>query len=778
MKGFILYRTNDEINGIEKVMLYGRLENGESFASSHSFFPYFFIKNEDLEFLKKISDFNLVRLEKSELRTFQGKEVIKLNFETQKHLNHVLKELTEFEVETFEADLKPPMRFMIDNGLLDYINLEGDYQKTERVDRFYEEPIVNQTTAKIPLKILSLDIESGKKNNQLFCVGIYTSNEKEVLMVTEDKIDGVISCKTERDCLEKLKERILEIDPDIIAGWNIIDFDFVFLKKLFNEHNISFDLGRNNKEIRLRIEKSFLKKSSMDIPGRVVLDGLNLIRDPFIKEAPTIKSIKFESYSLEEVAEQILKETKLIKGKNRFDEIEELYLKNQKKLAEYNLQDCKLVYNILRKTNIVELSMERANLTGMPLDKLTGSIANFDSLYIRESKNRGLVSPSSFFKKKSEKIKGGFVIQPSTGRYNNVLVLDFKSLYPSIIQTFNIDPSSYLEQNEKGCVQSPNGAFFKNEDGILPGIISRLSKAREKAKAEKRELSSYAIKIIMNSFFGVLASPNSRYFSMKLGNSITNFGQEIIKLTVKKIEELGYSVIYGDTDSIFINTNLNLEDSKLLGKSLPREINSFYKEYIKNKYHRESKLELEFDKLFLSFLIPRTRNQNDESNIGTKKRYAGLIETESTPELSITGLEAIRGDWTEIAQEFQKELLIKLFNGEDILSFIKEIISRIRRGEINKKLIYRKSIRKELKDYTKTTPPHVKAARKIHNLENNRIEYYITKNGPEPIQNVKSPIDYEHYIEKQIKPIATTILESIGIDPEKAFSNSVQKKLF
>jgi DNA polymerase II len=517
----------------------------------------------------------------------------------------------------------------------------------------------------------------------------------------------------------------------------------------------------------------------MEIPGRIIIDGLNMIKDPFIKEAPTIKSIKFESYALQEVAEQIINKTKLIRGKTRHEEIERLYNGTKeeiKSLAEYNLQDCKLVHEILEKTDMIKLSMERASLTGMPLDKLTASIASFDSLYVREARKRKLVSPSNFFKNKQEKITGGFVIQPTNGIYQNILVLDFKSLYPSIIRTFNIDPSSYLEKEEKGCIVSPNGAFFKNEEGILPEIIQKLYEAREKAKKEKRELSSYAIKIIMNSFFGVLASPNSRYFNMKMGNAITNFGQEIIKLTSKQLEKEGLEVIYGDTDSVFINTKSDKEKSKILGKTLPIKINEFYRDYVKKNYSRKSFLELEFDKLYLSLMIPKTRNLETER--GAKKRYAGLIEEDSQELIDIVGLEAIRGDWTEAAQDFQKELLMMVFKQQDPIEFIRKFIKELNNGKLDTKLIYRKSIRKNLTEYTKTTPPHVKAARKLDKIESNRIEYYITLKGPEPLQNLKNPIDYTHYIEKQIKPIAKTILETLGLDPEKAFSQTIQAKLF
>ena len=121
-----------------------------------------------------------------------------------------------------------------------------------------------------------------------------------------------------------------------------------------------------------------------------------MIKDPFIKEAPSIKKAKFDSYTLENVSQEILKDGKILKGKERHNQIENLFEQGKhKELVEYNLQDCKLVYDIIEKTKIIDLAIERSTLTGLPLDKITASIAAFDSLYIREARKRMLVSPTS-----------------------------------------------------------------------------------------------------------------------------------------------------------------------------------------------------------------------------------------------------------------------------------------------------------------------------------------------------------------------------------------------
>ena len=782
MKGFIVYLTYETIEDKTIVQLFGRLENGQSFVTINKLEPYFFVKESELKLIEKyLSKFKVI---KTELTNFKKEKVAKISAENQRELNKLIQEL-HHKAETYEADIKPNMRFIIDNDIFSTLEIEGDYETSEKVDRIYREPKLSKLKEefKPKLKIISLDIESDKKSSNLYCIGLSGEKYNKVFFITDKKLENAVSCKNEEEALLKFREEIIKLDPDILIGWNVIDFDLKFLESLFNKYKIPFDIGRTNNPLRLRIESSYMRSSSADIPGRQVLDGLNLIGDPFIQQAPTMRNAQFESYSLEDVSKVILGRGKLMKGKERHDEIEKLYKEKTQKshqaLADYNLNDCKLVYEILEKTKTIDLAITRSELTGMQLDKINSSIAAFDSLYIREARKRNIVSPTMHYRTKEERIKGGYVFSSKSGIFNNVLVMDFKSLYPSILCTFNIDPASHLEKSEKGAIESPNHEFFRNDEGILPHIIKRLHIAREKEKREKNELANYAIKTVMNSFWGVLASPNCRYFNLNMGNAITSYARWILQTTAKKIEESGYKVIYMDTDSSFIETNLEKDKANELGKKIQDDINNFYREYVKKNYNRNSYLELQFDKQFISLVIPQLRMQKDGVlGKAAKKRYAGLVEREGKEELEITGMEAIRGDWTEAAREFQKELLMKLFKKEPVEPFIKSYVKKIREGKLDSQLVYRKSIRKSLEEYTKITPPHVKAARLLDKLESNIIEYYITTKGPEPIQKLKHKIDYDHYIKKQIAPIANQILLLLGKSLEEIEKSSKQSKLF
>lgn len=783
INGYIVDSDYTEIDGQTFVQFFGRLENQESFVVVNKFNPYFFVKTEEVKKIRSI--LKSFEIEETDLTSFSKEKVSKISCSSQEKINKIVKILHDKEIDTFEADLRPYVRYLIDRGIKGGMEIDGEYEISERVNRVYKNVDISSSTLNPKLKILSIDIESGKKDDELYCIGLYSENFEKTFMVTNKKFKNVISCKDAEECLTKFRQEVLDFDPDILTGWNFVSFDLNYLNSLFKKNKLSFDIGRAIGNIRIKIEENYFKASTAKIIGRQVIDGLAFIKDPFIQEAPSIKSQDFESYTLENVSQQILGKGKLLKGENRHDEIEYLYHSKKEsdlqKLIDYNLLDCKLVYEILEKTKMIDLAIERTQLTGLTMDRLTASVAAFDSVYIYEARKRKLVSPTTRFGNKEERIKGGFVMSPKPGIYHNIAVFDFKSLYPSIIRTFNIDPSSYLIKKEANCIESPNGAFFLNQDGILPSVLENLHHAREKAKKEKRELASYAIKIIMNSFFGVLASPNSRYFNLKIGNAITNFGQEIIKLTSKKIEEMGYQVIYGDTDSVFVSLGEKYSDK--LANEISEKIDKFYKEYVEKNYSRKSYLDLEFDKLFVALMMPavRTKSKDDEEEknlVGAKKRYAGLILENGKEELEVTGLEAIRGDWTEAAGSFQKQLLIKVFHKEDPVAFIKKFVRDLSAGKMDEALIYRKAIRKDLGEYIKTTPPHVKAARKLDKIDSNIISYYMTLDGPEPIQKVKHKIDYEHYVEKQIKPVADQVLVLFGKNFDDILKGTKQSTLF
>lgn len=1164
MKGFITYATYKVENGSANIYLFGRLENSESFMTVNSYKPYFFIKKDDVENSKEVFVEVKYEIEESDFINFKEEPLAKVTLNNPKEVPMLRKAFEDNNIVCFEADIRFVYRFLIDHEIKGALNIEGDFKKGELVNRIYNEPKLSGTEFFPELKTISIDIETNRDASKIYSIAMYGSSIRKVLILSPKKHSNAESFATEKELLEGFKKIILEEDPDILTGWNFIDFDLKVIENRCKELKTSFSLGRTNWPSFVRINDSFMRDSDADIPGRFVADSISLLKASFIK---------LQDYKLETAAQAMLKESKLIAFVNKPEEIEKLHKENPERLIEYNLKDAELVYRILYEKGIMELVIERSLLTGMVIERVKASIASLDSLYLRETRKLGIVCNSTHYDNKYERIKGGFVRDSIPGIYSYVNLFDFKSLYPSIIRTFNIDPISY---SPEGTIVTPNGAKFLNKDGILPMLIQRLWEQRDKAKRERNKIKSNAIKITMNSFFGVLANPMCRFFNLEMANAITSSGQHIIKLTAEKFEERGYKVIYGDsvgkdseiiiqdndgkisfkkiselfekidksslrkeydfkkdiktltiddsgnsvfkpikyvmrheankrmfrvhltnywhldvtedhsligyqsqafnnskersnplkriieikptelkrkanslvvlknipeglviskkypakvyefmgyfvgdgsfqrnksqqkynkdyylrlslgsdaeevfnelirpltkmgfvkshwwsktrkgdltinglklvkiisencrdssgkkiipewlfeeseenicaflrglfsadgcvmirnnspiikftsirddyvekvskllfrigvshstfkensinkfndrhkkktfssgsqsrnillknrelfvehvgflierkndlasiktnpvqrkfiknydfelsstleveeikyddyvydlevegthrffanrvlvhnTDSIFIETKANsMEESATIGELMKNDITAFYVAYVKKYYDRKSFLELEYEKTFLKFLMPKIR----DIDVGAKKRYAGLVVKDGKETIEFTGLEFVRRDWTEASKRLQLELLDRVFHQQELTKFIKNFVADLKDGKYDDQLVYRKELTKSIEFYTKTTPPHVKAARLMPKLDTSIIFYVMTTNGPEPVEYRKGKIDYNHYIEKQIKPIADAILSFYGMKFDEIISGSKQESL-
>ncbi len=786
MKGFIVDRTyriiKDEVGKEHAyVYLFGRLANGESFLAINPFQPYFYIRTADLEKALKIAP---VTHEATTLTTMRGEPVTKIILAIPKDVPTVRRAYEDAGIPCFEADIRFTQRFLMDRGIYATLDLHGEHKKGQYVDRIYEAPLLTPVDSTPTLTTLSFDIETSMDGERLYCISLATTTGGKRAPTTtlfldhgtaEPKGAHIERFTDEQQLLERFSQLIKEHDPDIITGWNCIDFDLAFLKRRYDHHKLPFRLGRADWESRLRLEKTYLKDSTADVAGRQVLDGIHLLRSSFIR---------LDDYKLETAAQTLLGTGKLIKGDDRHTEIERLYHEAPEQLVAYNKLDAELVLDILDKLHLIELTTLRSQLTGLTMERVRASIASFDSVYLRKMHERGLVAPSTTYTEKAERITGGYVMQSKPGIYEHIVVLDFKSMYPSVIRTFNIDPVSHLpdckeQKTTKDVIVAPNGACFKNDDGLLPTIIQHLWEQRDAAKRRNDKVASLALKTLMNSFFGVLASPNCRFFSLDMANAITHFARHFIKLAIEKIEGEGYEVIYGDTDSVFVKTSAtSVEQAEKIGTKIQTLINTFYDEYVTKEYYRRNFMELEAEKVYRKFLMPTLRG----SDVGAKKRYAGLLVKDGKEELDFTGLEIVRRDWTELAKQFQLALLDKIFHEQEVTAFVKEFVAELKNGKHDDLLIYKKSIRKALSEYTKTTPPHVKAARileqKLGGLPSTIIEYVMTTNGPEPVGYTTAPIDYDHYIEKQLKPIADSVLSFYNTTFDDLIAGSSQQTLF
>lgn len=788
--GFIIHNYAKPGNNGGTINLIGKLQTGETFAAVFRNIDYFcFIKEQDISILESFLEKNpgiKYSQEKSSSITMGRKPVIKISFSNTRHFSQFQEYCNSSSIGIYEGDFSPVDQFLINNKIHGSISIGGEWRKGEFVNRIYVNPVIEPVKWRPQLKILSFDIETNPNTDEILAIGLSTAKNtltetsKEVLFWGQSRVSANITIlNSEKALLQEFIKRIQKIDPDIITGWNIISFDLNKIFKRCSLYNIAVFLGRSReKSIHLGADT---KNEAYFIQGRQIIDGIRLMRS-----APE----RYESYSLEYISQSVLGTGKTLEQQNSESKIEailRLYKEDPVSLCNYCLNDAELVLQILDKTKLLNLTFQRTMLLGVPLSRAWTSIAAFDFLYTEHLHKKGIVAPSQgtdMFP--MERAPGGAILDPQAGIFENVYIFDFKSLYPTIIYTFNIDPLSYFNAlSDENYLKAPNGAHFSRIPSILPEILKDLFKNREEAKKRNDTIASYVYKIIMNSFYGVLGARGSRFAISAVAGAITSFGQHLLQWARDFFVDQGYRVLYGDTDSLFVKSGLEMGTEpkaiEALGKELCSKLNSAISEYILETWQVNSTLELEFEKTYTSFFIPKIRTiRAGEESKGRAKGYAGKLL--NTDKVEIKGMEAVRSDWTMAARNFQTELLTLLFNNtekEAIYLFMKETIKGIRSGIHDNDLIYKKSLRKAPEEYDKTSPPHVKAARMLPKKSLSKtISYYLSKEGPVPIQLGIKNLDYDHYIQKQIFPIAEAVASVLEIDIEPLFSADSQMKLF
>ncbi|KGG85409.1 DNA polymerase [Comamonas thiooxydans] len=625
------------------------------------------------------------------------------------------------------------------------------------------------------LKVVSLDIETSQ-HQDLYSIALDGMAERVVFMLGEPPAKPVrtsgfelIHCSTRKAMIDRLNDWFARNDPDVIIGWNVIQFDLRVLQKTADECATPLLLGRERKPIAWRTHPGKQGYLFAPMPGRVVVDGIEALRAAVWS---------FPSFSLENVAQELLGEGKDIGDEyDKMAEIERRYQLDKPALAAYNIRDCELVLRIFEKAKLLQFAMERAHTTGLQLDQFGGSIAAFSHHYLPRMHRMGYVAPN-VGDVQGKSSPGGYVMDSKPGFYDSVVVLDYKSLYPSIIRTFLVDPVGLVEgrhaSSSELLIKGPRGTLFSREKHCLPEIVTTLWQARDEAKRTRNEPLSQALKLVMNSFAGVLGASECRFFNPDLISAITLRGHEMVKLTRDLVEERGYEVIYGDTDSIFIwlKRSHTTEEAYAVAARLARDINAWWIQTLHQEQGLKSFLEIEFDTYYKKFFMPTIRG----SDVGSKKRYAGLsVDAAGNESMIYRGLEMARSDWTLLARQFQEGLLSRVFQGVPYREFVIKYAHSTLAGKKDDLLIYRKRLRHRLDAYVANVPPQVRAAR-IADEYNDRvgrprqyqnggwIQYVMTKNGPEPLEIRRSRIDYEHYLAKQIKPIADSILIPLGED--------------
>ncbi len=687
-----------------------------------------------------------------ELRSLAGADVDALYFRRQRDLHDARAACRAAGVALHEADLKPVDRFLMERFVTGAIAVHGEAVARDGYTEFVN-PGVRRSDCQPALRWVSLDIETEGLDGRLYSIAVSGPDLARVFMVS----DSAVHCDDcpvdvhadERALLDAFFAWLASHDPDLILGWNVVGFDLDFLQRRCRALHRPFAFGRGGEGAAILAPSSLDGPRVARLPGRVALDGIDLLRAAFWS---------FESFELEHVARELLGRGKRIEhARERVDEIDRLYAADRSALAAYNLEDCRLAADIFEHAGLVAFARRRSELTGLALDRLGGSVAAFDNLYLPRLHRRGRVAPSLADVASSGESPGGYVLDSKPGLYDNVLLLDFKSLYPSIIRTFLIDPLGLAVPGDDP-VPGFRGAAFAREGAILPGLIEELWAERDAAKRRGDAPMSQAVKILMNSFYGVLGASGCRFHDARLASSITLRGHDIIRRTKERIEAQGLEVIYGDTDSVFVLAGEGVSEAgaRERGASLAAGLNRWWREHVAREFRLESYLEIEFETCFARFLMPTVRNEQT----GSKKRYAGVVCGEDgSQRLVFKGLESVRTDWTPLARRFQRELYRRVFAREPFEDYVQATLHDLLAGRLDDELVYRKRLRRRVDDYTRNVPPHVQAARKLGG-DVRWVRYVITASGPEPVRDGEAlpRPDYAHYRERQLAPAADGIL--------------------
>lgn len=712
-----------------------------------------------------------VQLSPLALRDFHQRAVLGLYCRQYRRLLDCARLLRDAGLDVYEADIRPPERYLMERFITAPVCFSGKPAGDEGLTDARLKPAADYRPR---LRLVSLDIETNARGD-LYSIALEGCGQRQVYMLgpangPDAEVDFRLDyCQSRAELLERLNAWLATHDPDAIIGWNLVQFDLRVLHEHAQRLQIPLRLGRGGAEMEWREHGQRRNHFFAAAAGRLLIDGIEALRSA---------TWSFPSFSLENVAQSLLGEGKAIDNPyQRMAEIDRMFAEDKPALARYNLKDCELVTRIFAHAELLDFLLERASVTGLAADRSGGSVAAFEHLYLPLMHRQGFVAPN-LGELEPQASPGGFVMDSRPGLYESVLVLDYKSLYPSIIRTFLIDPVGLIEglrqPADETSVPGFRGARFSRTRHCLPAIVERIWQGREAAKRARNKPLAQALKIIMNAFYGVLGSSGCRFFDPRLASSITLRGHQIMRRTRELIEAQGHTVIYGDTDSTFVwlRRAHSDEEAARIGRALVQQINDDWRAQLRAEFGLESALELQFETHFRRFLMPTIRGAEE----GSKKRYAGLVTLpDGSDGLVFKGLETVRTDWSPLAQRFQQELYRRIFHRQPYRDFVRDYVQRTLAGEFDELLIYRKRLRRRLADYQRNVPPHVRAAR-LADEYNDRlgrprqyqnggwIRYVITVAGPEPLEVRRAVIDYDHYLTRQLQPVAEAILPFVGDD--------------
>ena len=784
-----------DFRGENYVRLIGRNGNGEKVCVVDSYEPNFYLVLEEKADAEKISkEIKKIKVEKASRIT----EVLKTEILNKKYLGEDVKAIRVFitnhkdahDVASAIGDMdgidkrreydlplitkyinekcvEPLNWYTVEGdalGIDDFGGLAGALNLDICVSANKIEPIKGGKEF-VP-KILAYDIETSERElgkGEIFMISLYGENFKKVLSwkKCEKAQDYVEFCEDEADMLRKFVKSVNEYSPDILTGYFSDGFDLPYLKGRANFHKVKLALGIDGKV------PSFTRGRipSGKIAGIVHVDLYRFI------DAVFSQYLQSETLSLNEVAKELVGEEK-----EDFDFIKLANMKDSdwREFISYNLQDSAVTYKLAQKIwpDVLEFSkIVKEPLFDVTRDRMSMHVENYllhNLDRFNEIAEKRPMHNEINERKAQGKYEGAFVFEPVPGLYENLVMFDFTSMYASVIVTYNLSKSTFID-----------GEKFKKEKGFFSIMLGEVI---EKRKLHKKEYAknptgmlkarSNAYKLLANAAYGYQGFFGARYYCREAAAATARLAKENILSAIDKIEKGGHKIIYSDTDSIAF----------LQGDKTKKEIMDFLEEI---NTDLPGIMELDLEDFYSRGLFVAKRG----STTGAKKKYA-LVDEKG--KVKIRGFETVRRDWCALTRNLQSEVLADIMKeGNEVkaLKLTKDVIKKLKSREVElNDLMIRTQLRRPLDEYV-AEGPHVAAAKKMEAAGVSvsvgmLIEYFVGDGSGKRIgdrvhlANEKSAYDINYYLKNQVLPAVENIFDVFGVDVVSIADGESQKKLF
>jgi DNA polymerase I len=679
--------------------------------------PYFYVPTADLD-RDPVEEYDVVIGTREETpggeayESIRGEPLTRIVTRTPRDVGAIR---DDFET-TFEADILFPNRFLIDNGLEGGMRVEerrlDDGSGTMQVHEGQLEP----ADVDADLRVNTFDIEVDDRRGfpedgeePIICLTSHDSYDDEYVVWLYDApeaeipppgdlpdYEGIVGDGAELDfrvrtfeeeaaMLDAFIEYIDDTDPDLLTGWNFEDFDapYVLDRLEVLDDGSQYDLSVDRLSRIGEVWRSGW--GGPDIKGRVVFDLLYAYKRTMFTE--------LESYRLDAVGER-----ELGVGKERYTgDIGDLWEQDPERLLEYSIRDVELCVEIDRKQDVIAFWDEVRTFVGCKIEDAPTPGDTVDMYVLHKAFGKFALPTKG--QQESEDFEGGAVFDPITGVKEMVTVQDLKSLYPMCMVTINAGPETKVDPAEYDgeTYVAPNGTHFRKEpDGIMREMVDELLSEREEKKSlrndhdpgtepyEQYDRQQGAVKVIMNSLYGVTGWDRFRLYDKEGAAAVTATGREVIDFTEEAAEELDYQVAYGDTDSVMLSlSGMSKEEAIETSFEIEDHINERYDDFAREELNADShRFQIEFEKLYRRFF-----------QAGKKKRYAGHIiwkEGKDVDDIDITGFEYKRSDIAGITKEVQQNVIETIVTGDDIdedmqevKAYLVDVIARVLDGDVD-----------------------------------------------------------------------------------------------